>query len=66
MNYTPEERSEVIRQAYRGLFELVAPMLFDKYVDFIDIYAEIRKDEREALYKNLSEKEDTAMPAKYN
>jgi hypothetical protein len=64
-NYTPEERSEVIRQAYRGLFELVAPMLFDKYVDFIDIYAEIRKDEREALYKNLSEKEDTAMPAKY-
>jgi hypothetical protein len=44
MNYTPEERSEVIRQAYRGLFELVAPILFDKYVDFIDIYAEIRKE----------------------
>jgi hypothetical protein len=65
MNYTPEERSEVIRQAYRGLFELVAPMLFDKYVDFIDIYAEICKDEWEALYKNLSEKEDTVMLAKY-
>jgi len=65
MNYTPEERSEVIRQAYRGLFELVTPMLFDKYVDFIDIYADIRKGEREELYKNLSEKEDTAMLAKY-
>jgi hypothetical protein len=36
MNYRPEERSEVIRQAYRGLFELAAPMLFDNYLDFID------------------------------
>ena len=32
-----------------GLFELVAPMFFDKYVDFIDVYAEIRKDEQEAI-----------------
>jgi len=30
MDYEPEERTEVIRQAYRGLFELVTPMLFDK------------------------------------
>jgi len=27
MNYAPEERLEVIRQAYRGLFELAAPMI---------------------------------------
>lgn len=47
MNYTPEERSEVIRQAYRGLFELAAPMLFDKYVNFIDTYAGIEEDERD-------------------
>jgi hypothetical protein len=50
MNYAPEERLEVIRQAYRGLFELTAPMMFDKYVDFIDVYAEIREDEREAIF----------------
>jgi hypothetical protein len=63
--YEPEERTEVIRQAYRGLFELVAPMLFDKYVDFIDVYAEIREDEREAILHEMTEQEDTAMLAQY-
>ena len=65
MDYEPEERTEVIRQAYRGLFELVAPMLFDKYVDFIDVYAEIREDEREAILHEMTEQEDTAMLAQY-
>ena len=37
MDYKPEERAEVIQQAYLGLFRLAAPMLFDKYVDFIDL-----------------------------
>ena len=65
MNYRPEERSEVIRQAYMGLFQLTAPMMFDKYVDFIDVYAEIREDEREALLLEMTNKEDTVMLAQY-
>ena len=65
MKYDPEERAEVIRQAYRGLFELVAPMLFDKYLDFIDVYAGIQEKERESLYRDLAEKEETAMLARY-
>ena len=65
MQYEPKERVEVIRQAYWGLFELVAPMLFDKYLDFIDVYAGIQAEEREALYRDLAEKEETAMLAQY-
>jgi hypothetical protein len=65
MDYEPEERTEVIRQAYRGLFELTAPMMFDKYVDFIDVYAEVREDEREAILREMTEQEDTAMLAQY-
>jgi hypothetical protein len=34
-NYASGERGEVIRRAYQGLFQLVTPLLFDKYVDFI-------------------------------
>ncbi|MFH0726560.1 MAG: hypothetical protein V2B19_09480 [Pseudomonadota bacterium] len=65
MNYAPEERSEVIRQAYRGLFELTAPMIFDKYVDFIDVYAGVRDDEREEIFREMTEKEDTVMLAQW-
>ena len=65
MNYLPEERSEVIRQAYLGLFKLATPMLFDKYVDFIDVYAGVRDEEREELYLAIAEKEETAMLAQY-
>jgi predicted transposase YdaD len=65
MDYKPEERAEVIQQAYLGLFRLAAPMLFDKYVDFIDVYAEIRDEEREAIYRLMTEREETAMLAQY-
>jgi len=65
MNYTPEERPEVIRQAYMGLYQLATPMLFDKYVDFIDVYAGVRDKEREELYRAIAEKEETAMLAQY-
>jgi len=37
MNYRKDERIEVIRQAYSGLFQLASRMLFDKYVDFTDV-----------------------------
>jgi hypothetical protein len=65
MNYRPEERYEVIRQAYMGLFELAAPTMFDKYIDFIDVYAEIREDERESLLLEMTKQEDTVMLAQY-
>ena len=65
MNYSPEQRGEVIRRAYQGLFELVTPMLFDKYVDFIDVYAGVQEEEKEALYREIVEREDTAMLAQY-
>jgi hypothetical protein len=65
MNYAPEERSEVIRQAYMGLYQLVTPMLFDKYVDFIDVYAGVQDGEREELYRAITEKEETVMLAQY-
>jgi hypothetical protein len=65
MDYEPGKRAEMIRQAYKGLYELVAPMLFDKYVDFIDRYAEIQEDEREALYREIVKEEDSAMLAQY-
>ena len=65
MDYTPEERPEVIRQAYLGLYQLVTPMLFDKYVDFIDLYAGVKDKEREELYLTIAKKEETAMLAQY-
>ncbi|MCD6295231.1 MAG: DUF4351 domain-containing protein [Deltaproteobacteria bacterium] len=65
MNYKPEERFEVIRRAYRGLFELVPRTMFEKYVDFIDVYAGIQEEEREAFYRNITEQEDTIMLAQY-
>ncbi|MDY0349538.1 MAG: hypothetical protein RBR13_12030, partial [Tenuifilaceae bacterium] len=65
MNYEPEERPEVIRRAWHGLFQLVGAAVFDKYVDFIDIYAAIQEDEREELLKQVIEQEDTVMLAQY-
>ena len=40
-------------------------MLFDKYVDFIDTYAEVDEKEREDLYREISEKKETTMLAQY-
>ena len=67
MNYEPEERAEVIRQALTGLYRLVTPMLFDKYSDFIDIYAEIREEERESICQEIAgqKEEETAMLIQY-
>jgi hypothetical protein len=67
MNYDQEERGEVIRQALIGLYRLVTPMLFDKYSDFIDIYAEIRVEEQESICEEISDhkKEETAMLIQY-
>jgi hypothetical protein len=39
--------------------------MFDKYVDFIDVYAGIREDEREAISREITEQEDTIMLAQY-
>lgn len=65
MDYSKQERLEVICWAYKGLFELVDRRLFDKYVDFIDVYAEVTKEEQAFIYHELSEREETAMLAQY-
>ncbi len=61
MNYAPEERWEVIRQAYIGLFELASIQLFLKYTDFIDIYAEVSEHERERVIDEIQDREETVM-----
>ena len=65
MDYPPEDRIEVIRHAYLGLFRLASALLFDKYVDFIDAYADVRSVERETIYREIIEHEETAMLAQY-
>ena len=65
MNYAPKERGKLIREAYKGLYQLTSPALFEKYTEFIDMYAEIREDEREILYQELIEHKETAMLAQY-
>ena len=65
MNYKKDERIEVIRQAYSGLFQLASRMLFDKYVDFIDVYAEVSEEEQENLYHEIIQHKETAMLAQY-
>ena len=65
MNYKEDERIEVIRQAYSGLFQLVSHGLFDKYVDFIDVYAEVSKEEQESLYYEIIQHKETVMLAQY-
>ena len=65
MHYEKHERIEVIRQAYKGLFQLASRGLFDKYVDFIDIYSEISDQEEQQLYENIFQHKETAMLAQY-
>lgn len=65
MRYSKEERLEVIQQAYAGLFQLVSSGLFDKYVDFIDTYAEIGEQEQQALYEEMIQHKETVMLAQY-
>ncbi len=65
MNYPPEERFEVISQAYKGLFELASRSLFERYIDFIDIYAEVEPKERETICNKLEKRKETEMLAQY-
>jgi len=65
MHYRPEERGKVIRKAWVGLYQLTSLAMFDKYVDFIDTYAAISEDEKEALLKEITEEEDTVMLAQH-
>ncbi len=65
MNYTKDERTDVVLQAYSGLFQLVSSALFDKYVDFIDVYAEVGKEEQQNLYHEMIQHKETVMLAQY-
>jgi len=65
MSYDKEDRWEVIRQAYIGLYNLVSIDLFTKYAYFIDVYSEIDNSEKEYLNKELFEKKESVMIAQY-
>lgn len=61
MRYEPAERWEVVRQAYIGLYQLASPALFQKYVDFIDLYAEIGEEERDRILLEMEDRKETVM-----
>ena len=63
MNYVSEERWEVIRQAYIGLFQLASAILFGKYADFTDTYAEVSEEERGIIFQEIREHRETVMIA---
>jgi len=65
MAYEESERGEVFRKALTGLFQLTSALMFDKYTEFIDIYSGIPDEEREAIYYDLSEDQETAMITQY-
>jgi len=65
MQYEKDERWEVIRQAYMGLYTLVSSKLFDKYSYFIDVYSEIDDDERKLIESEIYEEKETVMIAEY-
>ena len=61
MNYSDSERGMVFRKALTGLYQLTSAVMFEKYTEFIDAYSGIPDEEREAIYRELSEEEETAM-----
>lgn len=61
MQYPPDERWNVIWQAYWGLYQLVSRALFEKYMDFIDIYAEVTENEHERVIHELQEHKEFVM-----
>lgn len=65
MNYEPSERKKVIRQAYLGLYQLASIALFEKYIYFIDTYAQMAQEEQVSLYQEFITKKETAMLAQY-
>ena len=60
-----EERLEVICQAYKGLFQLATRGLFDKYVEFIDVYSDISEQEQQQLFETISQDKETVMLSQY-
>jgi hypothetical protein len=65
MNYHPNERHEVFIQAFKGLHQLASSALFEKYADFISLYADIKEEERDEIVKKLEDRKDTCMIAQY-
>jgi len=65
MDYTRAERGEVFRHALIGLFQLTTALMFEKYTEFIDLYTGLPEEERETIYQELSEEQETAMITEY-
>jgi hypothetical protein len=61
MAYAPEDKLLIYAQAIRGLVQLEpSPEKRLKYVDFIDIYADLDENERQ-IYSQLYPQEEAAM-----
>lgn len=65
MDYPEAERGKVFRYALTGLFHLTTALMFDKYTEFIDLYAGLQNEERDTIYQELSEDQETAMITEY-
>jgi len=39
--------------------------LFEKYRDFIDVYAEVREEERDIIHRETQEHQETVMIAQW-
>lgn len=65
MAYEESDRGEVFRKALTGLFQLTSALMFEKYTEFIDIYSGIPDEDRESIYQELSEDQETAMITQY-
>jgi hypothetical protein len=58
MDYKPEDRRRVIREAYKGLYQLLPVMLFEKYAD-------VSEDERDVIYREPEEHRESLMITQY-
>jgi hypothetical protein len=61
MRCEESERGEVFRRALNGLLELTSLALFEKYVDFINLYSSVPEPERLEVFRELEEALDESM-----
>ncbi len=61
MSYDPSDQAEVIRQAYKELFQLASIGLFEKYIYFIDTYAQVTMEEQVVLCQELMASKETVI-----
>ena len=65
MHYDASDRTEVIVEAYKGLHQLTSIAMFQKYMYFIDLYADVAPEEQERLFQKIISNKETVMLAEY-